>query len=192
MNTEEFATESQRHRDIEREERRNWGNFFPISPSLCPSFLLSLCLCDSVADTKNQAGKLSGKLAFPAFSVGECCSAYSSSATLKLICGTRYCPLTNRSVWSFSTPAASVFNSDSRNSLYFPFAKSSRYTGPLLGAGLLTGLPFGLGFAAFGLTFADAVFSNSVVDSSKVVRSGSSSSVSLRFNIVPLISRGCF
>src|SRR6266511_3619318 len=99
--------------DKERRKLSYSSLFLLVSPSLWPG-------------QKNQAGSSSKKLAFPAFPVGECCSAYSSSATLKLICGTRHCPLINRSVWSFSTPAASVVSSDSRSSLYFPFAKSSR------------------------------------------------------------------
>src|SRR5262245_7616282 len=132
MGTDEFATAGAA--DTERKTRRQGEGETRRKRQEEDDFLLSLSPChplrlrasvSAVAWTKNQAGRLSKKLALPAYSVGECCSAYSSSATLKLICGTRYCPLTNRSVWSFSTPAASVFNSDSRSSLYFPFAKSN-------------------------------------------------------------------
>lgn len=84
-----------------------------------------------VGDKPSQSSKKSGRKIEPCDSpfrplIGECCSAYSSSATLKLICGIRNCPLTSRSFWSFSTPAASALNSDSRNSLYLPFENSSR------------------------------------------------------------------
>src|SRR5215475_8556369 len=116
MGTDEFATETP-------QAQRRWREK-SISPNL---FDLTLCLrCLRGLDKKIRPEGRATRLNLPAYSVGECCSAYSSSATLKLICGTRYCPLTNRSVWSFSTPAASVFNSVSPSSLYFPFAKSSR------------------------------------------------------------------
>src|SRR5262245_8956087 len=125
---------TRRQGEGETRRKRQEEDDFLLSLSPCPLVPLSASAPAKPLwhGQKNQAGRSSEKLALPAFPVGECCSAYSSSATLKLICGTRYCPLTNRSVWSFSTPAASVFNSDSRSSLYFPFAKSNIYTGPPL------------------------------------------------------------